>query len=109
VIDAGENVSSRQAQLVHSRPDPASHFGRHHQLVARARERSERLPQQLFGFAFRIDIRRIDEVYPVVERSTHQRFDVLKPEPTDHLPETLTAECHRAEAELGHEQPCLAQ
>ncbi len=84
-------------------------LGGYDDLVARQAETLDGLTGERFRLAQRIHIGGIDKVHPGLERLFHQGGGGVLPQAAHHLPETLAAEGHGAQAQLGNIQAGAAQ
>jgi hypothetical protein len=93
-------VRARQSDLVDAGAHASANLGRDDDLLAWSRERSQRAADELFTFAFRVNVGGVDEVHARIERGTDERVGFALSELTDALPKPFPAERHRAETKL---------
>jgi hypothetical protein len=102
-----DDVEARQPDLVGALPRPPAHFRRQHDVGT---PRSERLAEHRLRLAGGVDVRRVDEVDPRVERAVDDLVDGRLIGAADGLPDLrAAAERHRAEAQLRHEHAGIRQ
>ncbi len=109
-LDAVDDMGSRTAATVRPLRGFPEHLGGQHHVVARDAEPVQRLTRDLFGQAFRIDVGRIDEVDPLIDRCLDQGLGLALLQRADLAPHlAAAAERHGAEAEFRHEEAGAAQ
>src|SRR6202044_3713826 len=71
-LDAVHDVAARGPDVIAARADAAVDLGRDHDLVPRDIEVLQRLSEDLFALALRVNIRGIKEVDPTLDRCLDQ-------------------------------------
>jgi hypothetical protein len=102
-------VIARLTAAVGSLAHDAGGLGGDHQFVARQAKVLDRLAEQLFGLAERIDVGRVDEIDASVDAALDDVGNRVLAEAAHHLPEAVTAEGHGTQAEFRDIESGIAQ
>ncbi|MNT55633.1 hypothetical protein D3C72_1928820 [compost metagenome] len=110
LLHAIQDVHARIAARIHARAGLAEHLRGDHHVVARHLQIAQRLAGDDFGTAFRINVRRVDEVDARLQRPAHQPVGVFLLQVADLAPQlALAAKGHGAQAEFRDEKACAAE
>ena len=107
-LDAVHDVAARGADVIAARADAAVDLGRDHDMLPRDLEVLQRLPEDLFALALRINIRGIEEVDPALNRCLDQLIGRRLADGSDGFEHSSAVpEGHGSEAQFRDQRPVL--
>src|SRR6202030_2058560 len=102
------NVAARSPDVIPPRADATIDLRRDHDILPRDVQVFQGLPENLFAFALRVNVRRIKEVDAGVNRGLDQFIGPGLANGADGFEEpSAVPECHSSEAEFRNQKACI--
>ena len=108
IVDGVKNMHSGESNLIGSGTHPDSHLRCHEDLLSGNGQLFQGNAQHGFRQSFRIAVRRINEVDPMIDGSFYNLVNLLLRYFSDGRPETLSTKGHGSKAKLGNQNTSFA-